>query len=436
MTRTTTVAGMMLVALCVGCTSGNSKVSDSQSTAEKKPDTTAMANMPGMKSTTNAPAKDSGSGAKVTGDSAGAGVIAKEITLSAAQIQHGGIKWMPAVMSTSAQSAVVPGVLVPNEDRTVRLGAPAAGRVLRVLVRPGDNVRVDQALVSIQSPAAGMAQAEIAKAVAQVNAARAESQYAASARARAERLLTLKAIPRQEYERAITDDEQARAALSQAEAEALRARTTADQLSVGGGASGEIVVRAPLAGVVLSRSAVPGTVIEAGSPLVIITDPSTLWLAINAPEPMTSLFRRGSLLRFTVPAYPSDTMTARTEAVGAGLDEATRTLTVRGLVTNTSGHLKSEMLANVVVNGGAPVPAVVLPDDAVQSLEGKPHVFLVRPVANGGVQVIRREVVTGARTDGTIAILRGLIAGDLVVTHGAFAVKAQFQKAAMGKMEM
>ena len=104
-------------------------------------------------------------------------------------------------------------------------------------------------------------------------------------------MLTLKAIPRQDYERAVTDDEHARAALAQAEAELGRARATARQLSVSTNANGEVVLRSPLAGVVLARTAVPGTVVEAGAPLVVVTDASSLWLVINAPEQFAGLFR-------------------------------------------------------------------------------------------------------------------------------------------------
>src|SRR5207237_9851736 len=133
-------------------------------------------------------------------------------------------------------------------------------------------------------------------------------------------------------ERAVTDDEHARAALAQAEAEARRAHATAEQLSVGRSANGEVAIRAPFAGVVLARTAVPGTVVDAGAPLVIITDPSSLWLAISAPEQLAGLFHRGGRLRFTVPAYPADTFRARVDAVGAGLEADTRTLSVRALV--------------------------------------------------------------------------------------------------------
>jgi cobalt-zinc-cadmium efflux system membrane fusion protein len=276
----------------------------------------------------------------------------------------------------------------------------------------------------------------VAKSEAELSSRRAEAQYASSARARAERLLTLKAIPRQDYERAVTDDQHARAAVAQAEAEVNRARATAAQLSVGAAESGTVVLRAPFSGVILARTAVPGTVVEAGAPLVIVTDPASLWLMVNAPEQLAGLFERGGRLRFTVPAYPADTFLARVDAVGAGLEPETRTLGVRAVVTDARNRLKPQMLANILVEGVASTPAAFLPDDAVQLIQGKPHVFLARPDGKGGTIFERREVVLGSRAGGRVAVLRGLAAGDVVVLTGAFAVKAEFQKSLMPKMEM
>jgi cobalt-zinc-cadmium efflux system membrane fusion protein len=358
------------------------------------------------------------------------------VVLSAAQIQHGGVQWGPVSIGSASGSAVVPGEVLPNEDRTARLGAPARGRILSVSVRPGDRVASGQPLVTMQSPEAGMAQSDVSKADAELSSRRAEAQYATSARGRAERLLALKAIPRQDYERAVTDDERARAAVVQAEAEARRAHATAEQLSAGTNANGEIVIRAPFAGVVLARMAVPGAVVDAGTPLVIVTDPSNFWLAINAPEQMTALFHRGGGLRFTVPAYPADTFTARVDAVGAGLEADTRTLSVRAVIGNTGGRLKPQMLANVLVEGAGRMPAVFVPENAVQLIQGKPYVFLARPDGKGGGRFERREVTIGSRTGGRVAVVRGLSAGDVVVLAGAFAVKAELQKATMPKMEM
>lgn len=365
-----------------------------------------------------------------------AGSLASEVRLSAEQIRHGGIAWQAVTIGTAASTATVPGQIVPNEDRTARLGAPAGGRIIAVRVRPGDRVARGQLLVTMQSPEAGVAQSDLAKAQAAVASSRAEAAYAKSARDRAERLLGLKAIPRQEYERAVADDELARNALAQAEAELTRARSSAAQLGAAASASGEIALRAPLGGVVLARNAVPGTVVETGAPLVIVTDPRTLWLTIDAPESLSGAFRVGGTLRFSVPAYPGESFAARVEAVGAGLDPNTRTLPVRATVDNRRSQLKPEMLATVTAEGGRPVAAATLPDEAVQLINTKTAVFIVRPDTAGGARFTWREVEVSSRTAGRVAVTRGLAAGDIVVTAGAFAVKAEFQKGAMPKMEM
>jgi membrane fusion protein, heavy metal efflux system len=368
----------------------------------------------------------------------GASATPDAISFNASQVAHGGVRWSPVVLSPSSVSAIVPGQIVPNEDRTARLGAPAQGRVIAVRVRPGDRVSRGDVLVTMQSAEAGMAQADVSKAEAELVSKKAQAVYAASARARAERLLALKAIPQQDYERATADDEQARASLSQAQSEMRRARSTASVLDANTSvsASGEIALRSPLTGVVLARTAVPGTVVEAGAPLVVVTDPTSLWVAISAPETMSGLFARGGRLRLTVPAYAADTFVARVEAVGAGLDPETRTLSVRAVTSDGKGKLKSEMLASVDVEGGRSLLAAVIPEDAVQLVSGVPTVFVVETDAKGGARFTRRSVELGGRGNGRVAVINGLRSGDLVVTRGAFAVKSEFQKGAMPKMEM
>ena len=412
------------LATLIGCSGGSpndaEKAKDDAKVKAEASDSDAMKGMPGMDMPA-APAKD---------------VAVGEITLTAAQIRHGRVTWQPVTMGTAAAAVTVPGQLVPNEDRTARLGAPAGGRVVTVRLRPGDRIAQGQILVTLQSPEAGAAQSELAKARAELTSRRTEAAYAKSARDRAERLLALKAIPRQEYERAVADDELARSAVSQAEAELTRASTSAEQLGAATSASGEIALRAPLAGVVLARTAVPGTVVEAGAPLAVVTDPSTLWLTVNAPEALAGAFRAGTTLRFTVPAYGGESFSARVEAVGAGLDPGTRTLPVRATVDNRTGRLKPEMLATVMAAGGPPVTAAMMPDDAVQMYKGKTVVFLAQPQPDGSAKFIAREVEAGSRSGGRVAVTRGLNAGDVAVATGAFAVKAELEKASAPKMEM
>jgi membrane fusion protein, heavy metal efflux system len=368
-------------------------------------------------------------------DAAASGAAKTDITLSAEQIRHGGIQWAPASAGTIASSVTVPGQVVPNEDRTARLGAPAGGRVVDVRVRAGGRVAQGQVLVTLQSPGAAMAQSELAKAQAELASRRAQASYARAARERADRLLALQSIPQQDHDRAVTDDEQAQASVTQAEAELQRAQSTARQLGAGT-ASGEMLLRAPFAGVVLERIAVPGTVVEAGAPLVVITNPASLWLTINPPENLAGSFRMGARLRFTVPAFEGDTFTARVDGIAAGLDPATRTLAVRGLIANSAGKLRPEMLARVCTPSAGTVSVVLVPEESVVMVGGKPTVFTVMPMAGGSTMFVGRAVELGARSGGTVAIVSGLLPGEIVVTRGAFAIKSELAKGSMPAMEM
>ena len=358
------------------------------------------------------------------------------ITLTAAQIEHGKIQWTPAALGQSSTSAVIPGTIIPNENRTARLSAPAEGRVTAVRVQPGDRVGRGQVLVSLLGPGAGSAQSDVSKAASQVVAMRAQAGYARAARNRAERLLTLKAIPRQDYERAIADAESAQASLAQALAEQRRAVSSAEQLGAGGSVSGEMVLRSPLSGVVLTREAQPGAVVAAGTQEVSVTDPSSLWLQVNAPEKLASLFRVGGILHFSVPAYPADRFDARVTAVGAALDPNSRTLLIRATILSGNQKLKPEMLASVTVEGEGASTVPVIPDGAIQLFDGRAALFIAKPNSAGGASFLRRFVEIGSRTGSTVAVTRGLSAGELIVTAGAFSVKAELQKGSMPAMEM
>jgi cobalt-zinc-cadmium efflux system membrane fusion protein len=429
--------GVMALALLGALAAGCSREPPPADGKDEQPDTSGMADMPGM---------DMGPG---TRDST------REIALTAAQVGHGNIRWAaaegpeasPEGQALASMVASLPGQLGPDEDRTARLGAPAEGRVLAVRVSPGDRIRRGQVLVTLQSPAAAMAQSDLSKALSAVSSKRAQAKYATSARERAERLLALKAIPRQDYERAVADDQLAQSELAQAESEVRRTRATAAALGATEASGGEIALRAPQNGVVLERAAVPGTVVEAGAPLIVVTDPSNLWLSVDAPEAAVGLLQTGLMLRFTVPAYPADTFAARITAVGAGLDRATRRLPIRASVANAAGKLKPAMLAAVEV----PVPlragdtstkasgrggAVALPADAVQLFRGAPTVFIAMPDGKGGAHFMARSVEIIARAGGRVTIAGSIAPGDLVVTQGAFAVKAALEKGSMPRMEM
>ncbi len=356
------------------------------------------------------------------------------IVFTAAQIAHGKVRWEAVSQSSTSGVVEVPGQLVTNDDRTARLAAPAQARVIAVHVSPGDHVLRGMRLVTLQSPDANMAQSDLQKADAEVASRRAAATYAKSARGRAERLLALKAIPRQDYERAIADDELARASLSQAIAEAQRSRSNASQLGIDPG-SGTMSIRSPISGIVTAREVAPGSVVSPGAPLVTVTDPSTLWLAVALPEAVASSARVGATLRFTVPIAP-DTFFARIQSVSGSFDPATRSLPIRGIVSNPGGRLRPELFARVWVESNQPQLTMTIPESAIQRMENRVAVFVFHPTPGGGARFEKRDVEIGGAQAGRVTVLRGLKPGEIIVVEGAFAVRAQMEKRKMPGMEM
>ncbi|MDP1891101.1 MAG: efflux RND transporter periplasmic adaptor subunit [Gemmatimonadaceae bacterium] len=282
------------------------------------------------------------------------------------------------------------------------------------------------------SAPASAATADYDKATAELASRQAAATYARTARERADRLLAVKAGSRQEAERAAADDELARAGLAQVQSEIVRARAAMTQLGATS-TSGAMVVRSPIAGVVLSRDATPGAVAEAGAPLVTVSEPSTLWLEVAASDRAVVGLRPGSRVRFTVPAFPADTFDARVQSVGGQLDTATRTVPVRAVVQNPSGRLRPAMFATTWIESGERRQAVLVPESAVQLLDNRPVVFVARPDGTGGARFERRDVEVGATMGGQTQVLKGLMAGDTVVVEGAFAVKSEFARSKMAE---
>ena len=352
------------------------------------------------------------------------------VTFTAAQVQHGGVRWIPVETSDVAPTVEAPGQLVPNEDRTTRVGAPAQARVMAVHVRVGQRVAAGASLVTLQSQQASAARADVQKAEAEVASRRSALVYARGARERAQRLLAAKAASLQEVERTRADEALAQSTMAQAEAELARARTVIGHFGKVD-PSGEVAVRSTFSGVVLTRDAKPGAVVEPGSPLVSITDDTTLWLEVALADRAASALRVGQSVTFTVPAYPGETFRARVETVGGALDEKTRTLPLRALVANRERKLRPQMFATVLVETGVPAPVVAVAESAVVLVDEKPVLFVARPDPAGGAVFQRRDVEIAGKRDGKVFIRRGVGPGEVVVVEGAFAIKSQLERSKM-----
>ena len=86
-----------------------------------------------------------------------------------------------------------------------------------------------------------------------------------------------------------------------------------------------------------------GNVPQTFNPLFTISDPTTLWLQVDVAETDLPSLQAGLPLRVTSKAFPDRTFDGTLEKIGDTLDPATRTVRVRGLVSNPDKLLKAEM---------------------------------------------------------------------------------------------
>src|SRR5690606_35747582 len=101
-------------------------------------------------------------------------------------------------------------------------------------------------------------------------------------------------------------------------------------------------------------------------------------------------------------------------------------------VPNRDRRLKPEMFAQLLLSGESRL-AVTVPADAVQHVDGRDVVFVESEPGRFLPVAVRVAAVAG--TDGRVALLDGVAAGDRVVTAGAFLVRSELQKAMLAEEE-
>lgn len=324
----------------------------------------------------------------------------------------------------------VPARLTLDPLETQTLGAIAEGRVTRVLARIGDRVRQGQVLVAVHSHEMMNVVSALTKATASDAQAAAERALAESAAARAERLYTIKALSLADLERARTALAQARSLEKQARAELDRVRDTRSHLvGIGPVPSGtdehEVLVRSPMDGLVVGLDAQPGAVVLVGAALVAVSRTTSLVLQMQLPERASKLAWPGAPVRFSVPALPSDTFTARVTRVAPTLDSTTRTLAVQAQVEGTVTQLRAEMYASAELVGPPDAITLTVPAAAVQAFDGDTVVIAAYDRPGGGVELEAVPVRVGRRTSERAEILAGLPCGTPVVTVGSAIAKAE-----------
>lgn len=349
------------------------------------------------------------------------------VVLDKTQLQKGHVIVEFVRTQEIVSTLTIPGRLTFSEDQTWHVGAIANGKIENISARVGDSVKANQILGRLHSHEVHEARAGYQQAQTELERARSAQGYAKQRRDRAQRLLELRAGSRQDLETAEADLRNAQAAIekAQSEVEKERAHLEIFQLPIEGtDEEDDIPIPAPAAGLVLERKATVGSVVNSGDELFVITDISSVWMIAAANEVDLSKLHPGQPVRIQVRAYPDREFAARILKLGEELDPATRTLQIRIAVPNPHGLLKPEMYATASVHQFGKRSALVIPEEAIQEIDGVPTVF----VQDSENEFRARTVEPGQHTDGGVEIVEGLKRGDAVVVKGGFALKSQMLK--------
>ena len=324
------------------------------------------------------------------------------------------------VESQRPLSVRLAGRLVWDENSTARVFTPFAGIVRKVLSEVNEPVTRGQALAEIQSGDFGQA--------------RAESRKAASDFRKAERNLTRVkelfehgAAPRKDLEAAEADY-----ASSQAEKDRAEQRLAIyGALAVS--TNSDFLLPSPLEGVLVERNVTPGQEVrpdqmlanmpQITAPLFIVTDPSRLWILIDASEDDLTHLQPGQSFTFSTRAFPNQAFTGVVSVVSQFIDPATRTVKVRGTVDNSNHQLKAEMFVTLNVPDSQKIATASVPQKAVFLRGDKHYVFVEEQPGH----FARHEVQVGPEQQGQVAILAGLTAGQRVVTDGCVLLQQMLQ---------
>lgn len=383
---------------------------------------TALAACSGAPAASSAPAKPAAAAASTTPANDTAFVAAEAV-------QVAGFALDTVRRAAWRESWQSPARLVLDPTNTQLLGSIVEGRVTRVLVQPGDRVQAGQILVTIHSHELTDARNMLAQARAGQAEANSTAELATSNAARSERLYTARAGSLAELERAKAALVAAQEGQRRAAAELSRASEMVHHLHAPGPTAAgvdpeDVLIRAPFAGVVVSRDAQPGAVVLPGASLVSVSRVGSVVLSMRLPEAALGAAAVGSEVSFTVPAFPDRRFSARVKRVSPMLDSLTRTAEVQAAVENRDGALRAEMTAFAEVFGSARDSATTVPLGAVQDYEGD-TVVVAGTLRGGGMRLEAVRVRVGRRGSGRAEILAGIRPGALVVSQGAAVARAE-----------
>ncbi|MBN2433590.1 MAG: efflux RND transporter periplasmic adaptor subunit, partial [Acidobacteria bacterium] len=187
-------------------------------------------------------------------------------------------------------------------------------------------------------------------------------------------------------------------------------------------------VAAPIAGTVIRKQVAVGESVTAGEAVFQVADLGTFWLDISIPEADIAAIGEGDPVRVSFPAFPGQVFPGRIIWISPRVNAETRMVAARARLANEGGRLKEGLFGEVRLPGEAVGEGIVIPYEAVQTIDGREFVFI--PLADDLFAL--RHVRTGVRDGGRVHIAAGLDSGEPVVVAGSFTLKSEFLRSRFG----
>lgn len=306
------------------------------------------------------------------------------------------------------------GVIDFDKYKTADVFSPYQGRINKVFVEAGNDVKKGQKLYTVLAP-------DVAQASAALLSAAGVYKQANETLKRARDLYEFKSISQRELEQNISDHQTAEGNYIGAKKSLALfgfSDKEIDQVINTRKIDTELYIKSPINGRVIMRNAATGQLVQPGvAPAPItISDTTNLWMVAQVPESEAPLYKIGQSIIVKVQAYKYKLFPGKIVYVGDSVDPTTRRLTLYAQIRDPERELKPQMLASFNIEITKPEPYPAIPAEAVVRENNGTRV--VWTTADG--KLFKRRVVSiGITQAGLVQVLDGLQSGEMIALNKA-----------------
>jgi HlyD family secretion protein len=176
-------------------------------------------------------------------------------------------------------------------------------------------------------------------------------------------------------------------------------------------------IRSPLSGTVTEQFMYPGDMAKPDAPTFTLMDLSTVTARGQVPEVQVAAIRPGQPCQFAAVDAGNQPAAGRITVINQAVDQQRRTVEVWCEIANPAGKLRGGVFGEVRIVTGR-TKGVMVPLAAVQFNEGTRTGIVM--VVDGKRTARKKEVEAGETQEGKVQILKGLSAGETVITEGGY----------------